>query len=173
MERGRIGAMIDDTRVEQFWTSFLHSQEGRVPAYLRYYSAEPFGNTAAMANELAALVESGVKTATSGLLWDYEREGVAPPVPGDFIIVLDSAGKPRCVTETVEMRVIPFNEVDEPFAFDYGEGDRTLAWWREHLWDYYVAECAKHGWQPSPDMPVACERFRVVYPPLPASSGQN
>jgi uncharacterized protein YhfF len=167
-------SMSDDARIEEFWAAFLRSQAGKLPADLRYYEAEPFGNTAEMADELAALVEAGVKTATSGLFWGYEAEGLSLPVPGDYTVVLDSTGAPRCVTETVELRVIPFDEVDEPFAHEYGEGDRTLAWWREHLWDYYVAECAEHGWQPRPEMPLVCERFRVVYPPpLPTSSHQG
>jgi uncharacterized protein YhfF len=168
---GEMAGMCADTRVEEFWTAFLQSRAGALPAERRYYEAEAFGNTAAMADELAELVVAGIKTTTSGLLWGYEAEQLIPPAPGDFSIVLDSSGAPRCIIETIELRTIPFEEIDEQFAFEYGEGDRTLTWWREHLWDYYVAECAEDGWEPRPDMPLVCHRFRVVYTPPATTDG--
>lgn len=152
------------TDIDAYWSAFLRSRAAGPPARASYYDAEPFGNTPEMADELAALVLSGVKTATSGLLWGYEAEGLAPPAPGDLSITLDGRGVPVCILEWTEVFVQPFDAVDQQFAYEYGEGKRTLAWWREALWDYYVAECAAHGWQPAPDMPLVCKRFRVVYP---------
>ena len=77
--------------------------------------------------------------------------------------------EPVCIIETTEVRVVPFCEVDARFAYDYGEGDRSLAWWRAHLWAYYVDECAslgrQAGRQAEGDMPLVCERFRVVFRP--------
>ena len=70
---------------------------------------------------------------------------------------------PVCVAETTELRIIPFKEVDAQFAYDYGEGDRTLAWWKKNTWDYYVQECAAISRQATDDMPILCERLRVVY----------
>lgn len=58
---------------------------------------------------------------------------------------------------------MPFSEIDAAFARDYGEGDRTLAWWQTHLWEYYVEECAVLGRTPSVEMPLLCERFTLVY----------
>jgi uncharacterized protein YhfF len=54
-------------------------------------------------------------------------------------------------------------DIDAQFAFYYGEGDRTLAWWKESMCDYFVQECAQLGRQAAEDMPILCERFRVVY----------
>jgi hypothetical protein len=31
-----------------------------------------------------------------------------------------------CIIELTEVEIKPFNSVDEQFAFEYGEGDRTL-----------------------------------------------
>jgi hypothetical protein len=36
----------------------------------------------------------------------------------------------RPAVETIELKQRRFDEVDEAFAFDEGEGDRTLAFWR-------------------------------------------
>jgi uncharacterized protein YhfF len=49
------------------------------------------------------------------------------------------------VLETTDLRVIPFGEVDAQFAFDEGEGDRTLAWWRSVASDVTArAPCSVH-----------------------------
>jgi uncharacterized protein YhfF len=80
-----------------------------------------------LANELAALVVRGEKTATSDLLWYYEQLGRELWRVGNLHIVCDWEWRPVCVIETVELRIRPFKDVDERFAFDYGEGERTLA----------------------------------------------
>lgn len=35
---------------------------------------------------------------------------------------------------------------------------------KENIWDYYVQECNAMSRQAAEDMPILCERFRVVYP---------
>jgi uncharacterized protein YhfF len=152
------------TQIDAFWEAFLQSGTARLPPDAPYIEADAFGNTPEMGDELAALVCDGVKTATSGLLWGYEALNERLPEPGDIAIVLDGNGVPACIIELIETRIMPFDMVDEQLAWEYGEGDRTLAWWREHLWDYYVADCARSGWQPSPDMPLVVKRFQTIYP---------
>jgi uncharacterized protein YhfF len=82
---------------------------------------------------------------------------------GDLSVVITWSGVPVCVIETLEAHVRPFDCIDAQFAWDYGEGDRSLAWWRTHLWDYYTRECARLGREAAHDMPLVCERFRVVF----------
>ena len=154
----------DSEAIERFWAEFLASADPPLPAGLRYFEAFRFGNTEAMINEITPLVLSGVKTATSELLWSRQQGDGEVQQPGDLHIVLDAEGKPACVIETMEIRIIPFEEADAQLAYEYGEGDRTLSWWQEHLWDYYVRECQEHGWEASASMPIVCERFRVLYP---------
>lgn len=151
--------------VETFWRSFLdslHADESRPQGY---YEAFRFGNTPRMADELAGLVLRGIKTATSDLLWALEAKGKIPQRVGDFHIVLKWSGDPVCIIQTVELRVMPFRDVDAAFAYDYGEGDRTVEWWRQNLWEYYAEEGRALGREPHQDMPLVCERFQVVYPP--------
>ena len=50
-----------------------------------------------------------------------------------------------------------FPEVDAAFAYDEGEGDRTLAYWRGAHEIYF----SRLG-QFAPDMLLWCERFRIV-----------
>jgi uncharacterized protein YhfF len=46
------------------------------------------------------------------------------------MVMLDGAGKPLAVIERTEMTQCRFDEVNPVFAYDEGEGDRTLAFWR-------------------------------------------
>lgn len=148
--------------LERYWEAFLLSHpQHRGSGYVEAFA---FGNTARMADKLAALVVSGKKTATSGLLWMAEHEHRPRIGVGDLSIVLDGAAQPMCIIETIDVQTVLFRDVDDAFARDYGEGERVLAWWQAQMWDYYRTECAQLGREPTQDMPLICERFRVVYP---------
>jgi uncharacterized protein YhfF len=111
-----------------------------------------FGDNPALADELVALVVAGRKTATC---WAAE-EGLLT-TPGKRMLVRDGKGRPRAVIETVELVQRRFGEVDAAFAYEEGEGDRTLAHWRSAHERYF-----RRLGQFSPDMLLWCERFRVV-----------
>lgn len=152
-----------DPAVAAFWERFLRS----LPADADRPDEDPdsfaFGDSPEMADGLGALVVEGTKTATSSLLAEYESEGTDPFREPAFDVVLDGRGNPLCVIETTEIRIMPFNEVDEAFAADEGEGDRSLAYWRRVHWGFFSRRCAKLGIEPSEDMPVVCSRFRLRY----------
>jgi uncharacterized protein YhfF len=111
-----------------------------------------FGDNPALADELAELVLAGKKTATC---WAAEQGLLTDD--GKRMVVLDGAGRPRAVIETVELTQHRFPDVDAAFANDEGEGDRTLAYWRRAHEVYFT----RLG-QFTPDMLLWCERFRVV-----------
>jgi len=79
-------------------------------------------------------------------------------------VVTGFDGHPKCVVRTTEIRRIPYNEVDAEFAFDEGEGDQSLDYWRGVHWEYFSLQCAEMGIEPSETMPVICERFELLYP---------
>jgi uncharacterized protein YhfF len=116
-----------------------------------------FGDSPAMADELLALVITGKKTATCGALRDFGPGKAALPEVGRRDIVLDGHGRPAAVIETVELTYRRFDEMDEQFAWDEGEGFRTLDYWREGHRRYWERN---GGW--SSDMELVCERFRLV-----------
>jgi uncharacterized protein YhfF len=57
---------------------------------------------------------------------------------------------------------------DEQMASDEGEGDLSLAYWRDVHWEFLGEECATIGKDPSESMPVVCEHFRCIYPLIAA-----
>ena len=151
--------------IAEFWAGFCtHSGEDRSA---RFFEACHFDDNEASANALAELVLAGVKRATAGLVWSYEAEGIALPEPGSLSVVTRWGGVPVCVIETRAVEVVAFEQVSAEFAATEGEGDGSLAYWRQAHWAYFGRECARIGREPSPVMPVACERFEVVYKPSP------
>jgi uncharacterized protein YhfF len=124
------------------------------PAREDWHSLESFwfGDNPGLAEELAQLVLAGTKTATCWAATDGPRTTV-----GKRMVMLDGAGQPRAVIETVELIRRQFNHVDAAFAYDEGEGDRSLDDWRRAHRSYFT----RLG-QFAPDMALYCERFRVV-----------
>jgi uncharacterized protein YhfF len=129
----------------------------------RFYCASHFDDNQPSADALAALVLAGKKCATAGLVWDLENDGEVGPTVGDLSIVTNWAGVPLCVIETRAVLVLPFDQVDADFAAAEGEGDGSLAHWREVHAAYFDRACARIGRTPSADMPVLCERFELIY----------
>ena len=151
------------SNIKVFWEAFVASLPvGSSPPVA--YEAWSFGDSPEMAEELGRLVRMGVKTATCSLLWSYEAEGEALPAVGEFSVITDGAARPCCIIETTEVEVKAFNQVDEQFAYDEGEGDRSLAYWQEAHWRFFSRACAAIGRKPDETMSLVCERFRVVYP---------
>jgi len=120
-----------------------------------------FGGSPRVADELAALVVSGRKRATTSLLAEYEAEGESLPRVGQYSVVLDGEGAPACVIRTSDVTVKPFLAVDEAFARDEGEGDLSRGYWREVHRAFFSARSPDF----SDESPVVCERFELVYAP--------
>ena len=150
-------------QVEAYWQRFLATRPADDPTHRHTYVAEQFGDTPELANSLAALVLEGIKTATCSALWEWEAEGSSIPEVGLKTIVLDGNDVPLCIIETTEVTVRPYNEVDAQFAAEEGEGDRTLDYWRAAHWTFFSRTLPKIGKEPTPDMPLVCERFHVIY----------
>ena len=167
-----------DPRIRTFWQEYLKSlPQGETapsdPPQAWHFMDEPDATSEleakvrariqAAADELGALVVAGIKTATASLEWTYAAQGEAVPQTGDLSIITNWAGEPLCLIRTTQVRRLPFNQVDAQFAYDEGEGDRSLEFWRRVHWEFFSRECAAIGRQPAETMPVICERFEVIY----------
>jgi len=149
--------------IESFWRdarAAVPELPERPPAADRVWG---FGATPAHADGLLELVLAGVKTGTSGALWDYEAEGEQITSVGELDIILDGSGVPRAVIQTTAVETVPFEDVTAEHAFAEGEDDRSLASWRA-IHERFFIEHASHERGFDPRMPVVCERFRLVYP---------
>jgi len=150
--------------IQDYWEAFQVATG--VDASDRFYEAFHFDDNERNANYLAELVLQGTKRATASLLWTYKAQEKPLPKPGVFSVVTDWHRKPLCVIETTNVEIVSFESVTESFAATEGEGDKTLQFWKEVHWEYFSRECARMGKTPSLEMPVICETFSVVYPPV-------
>ena len=105
--------------------------------------------------QLVASVLSGEKTATAGLLAEYEEEGEAIPSVGERFTLDDYDDEPVAVVELTEVRVVSAAEIDVEFARDEGEGFATVEDWRLAHEDFF-------GRTLGPDTQIVAVRFRVV-----------
>lgn len=154
---------MDEMKIRQYWDSFLATLPSDSPYCEKKYVAEGFGDHPKPADELGALIVSGIKTGTCSALWEWLAEGNPIPEVGLISIVLNGAGEPICIIETTEVTQRRFNEVDEDFARSEGEGDLSLQYWREAHTTYFSRVLPKIGKEFSEDMPLVCERFQVIH----------
>lgn len=126
-----------------------------------------FGVPGELRDRLVAAILAGEKTATTGLLREWELEDEPLPTPGERFLVVDSDDRPVAVIETVQAYVLPLGAADDALAHDEGEGFRCVADWRaahERFWREEVLPAlpAGHGITLADDEPLVVERFRLV-----------
>ncbi|MDR0266964.1 ASCH domain-containing protein [Paenibacillus sp.] len=141
---------------QSYWNEFWEKQDQEKP---KPVSAWPFG---AEPDHLAQLVIDGIKTATCSSLISYEIENEPLPSAGDYSIILNSRDLPVAIIQTVEVNIMPMNEVPEDFASAEGEGDRSYRYWREVHEAYFSRELRRFGLEFSENIPLVCERFKLV-----------
>lgn len=165
-------APFDRDAADRMWADYVAAQPEAVRGGDEY-TVSGFGDSAELADELLGLVLHGPKRATATLVVEFAEDGEALPRIGSHWVACDGAGVPRAVLRSTELRVGVAESVDEAFAYDEGEGDRTReAWLREHLRYWRRTRAARgEGWHD--DLEVVFERFAVVWPPAHRDRTRN
>jgi uncharacterized protein YhfF len=122
-----------------------------------------FGDRPEMASQLVHLVACGEKRVTMGWVDAAERDGTPLAYEGGVSVVTDGFGYPRVVLRSAQVRVIPFNEIDEAAAAGEGEGDLSYEDWREAHVAYFTREAALHGLTFDERARISVERFEVLH----------
>ena len=154
---------MTEATVQAYWQKFLSTLPADSPYRTRPYIAEGWGDSPEMADELGTLIAQSIKTGTCSAVWDWDAEGNPIPEVGLITVALDGHGEPLCIVETSEVTIRKYNEVDAGFARAEGEGDLSLKYWREAHRNFFSRTLPKIGREFSEDMPLVCERFRVIY----------
>ncbi|MDQ3006378.1 MAG: ASCH domain-containing protein [Chloroflexota bacterium] len=150
-------------RVEAYWHKFLASLPKDSFYHTKTYFEGGYGDSPELMDELIQLVLIGQKTATCGSLWEWEAEDKPIPTVGDVWVELDGSGNPVCITETVEVTIRRYNEVDADFARAEGEGDLSLNYWRKAHRNFFSRVLPKISREFSEEMPLVCEQFKLIY----------
>lgn len=90
-------------------------------------------------DRLVSAIVSGDKTATASLVEDYRRGGEQLPRAGDLEVVLDSDGRPVCVTRNVRVQVERFADVSDDHAVAEGEGCVDAESWRRAHREFWTS----------------------------------
>lgn len=147
-------------KIESYWNDFL-SRENQ-PLDTNYFEAFYFGSDRQSADHLLQLVLEGKKSATSSAEEEYLLINEREPKIGDFSIVTDFDGNPKCIIQTTEILKLKFNEMTYDICKLEGE-DLTLETWQEKHIDFFDTVGKIVGYEYHPDMMLVFEKFEVVH----------
>jgi uncharacterized protein YhfF len=149
--------------VNAFWLAFRESI--LTLAGQSVYDVVSFADNPETATDLAELVVVGRKRATAGLLRQFGPEGEPLPVIGGFVVLVDGRAQPRAIWRTRELRLGPLTSVDDAFAWDEGEGDRSRGYWLAEHRAFFGRLAERGGFDLHDEIETVFERFTVVWPP--------
>ena len=150
--------------IEPFWLAYQRARDVKVEGF----SASALGDTRLLADERAELVLAGIKRAHATLHRDFQKDLDPLPQIGDHLVVLDGAGAPRAIVRCTHVELRHFNQIDDAFAFDAGEGDLTLRWWLTAHRQDFSERAEREGFEVDERVELVLEWFEVVWPPGPA-----
>lgn len=154
--------MADDEKTSEkaYWTAFCKATgvSGACPP------SDQFGDTPALADELLALVLKGQKQATCELKRRFDSRNIPMPKAGDYWMITNGQGEPKSIIQTTQVDLCSVKDVDAKFAWDEGEGDRSLSYWKAEHDAYYHRQAKRDGFLYSDDIICVCERFKRVWP---------
>ncbi len=146
-----------------FWNEYLlalpESQRPENP----FVEASYAGNQN-ITDKLILLYLAGKKTAGSSLVEDLQHAGNPLPKTGNYWIILDSSGEPKCLAKTLKTAVYKFKDVPEEIAIAEGEGDLSLAYWRNVHSQLYAPHLQEWGIKSIENATVITEFFEVLVP---------
>ncbi|MDO3683779.1 ASCH domain-containing protein [Micromonospora sp. C28ISP2-4] len=116
------------------------------------------GTPGELRTRLNTLVLSGVKTATAGLVQEYDDENEELEYAGERLALVDDDDALVGVVEVTGVEVVRFADVPWDFARAEGEGDRSIEEWREGHGAYWT----RQGTPVTDDTRIVCLRFRLV-----------
>ncbi len=146
--------------IEPFWLAFQRECKVSVEGF----SASALGHDRGLADQLAELVASGIKRAHATLRRDFQKDLEPLPQPGDHLVVLDGSGRPRAIVRNTHVELRHFNEIDDEFAFEAGEGDMSLAWWLTAHRQDFAERGEQEGFEADERLELVLEHFELVWP---------
>lgn len=146
--------------IEEYWNCFLI--QNKISLSTPYFEAFYFGYDQKSADNLLKLVLSGKKTATSSAQEEYSLTGEKEPQVGDYSIVTNYIGEPKCIIQTTKVKKLKFKDMTYELCKLEGE-DAILKTWQDTHIDFFNVMGQKAGYTFHWDMIIIFEQFTVVY----------
>ena len=155
---------------ESFWDRFVayHARNGGLRRGRRAHETPVCAGTftpGRTAEECDAVLERILDrrcTAIIAPLEEWQESGRPIPCGGDWRVVNDSRGHPRCVLRSERAVILPLREMTEELALREG-ADRSLAAWQNRTRPALLNRCAERGVSFSLDMLMVADLFSLAY----------
>lgn len=147
-------------RYEAFWQK---CREALGPSALPAtgYRVRAIGKQREICELILKLIEQGDKTGTFSLTSDFDG---SLPSPGEYQILTDFEGEPRCVVRIEATEVLPFRNIGSEHTQTEGPDLRDVEAWKNLHRGYWTPLLQAQGQAFSEDLPVVFQRFTRVYP---------
>ncbi|MGK0368071.1 MAG: hypothetical protein ACI9QD_001211 [Thermoproteota archaeon] len=152
-----------DADIFSFWNKYLTTLEDTSSIRDEEFSVSLFGGQD-LADDLSELILSGVKTAGSGLVRDYQMAGDELPLVGNHIIVLNAKSEPRCIIKITNVEINLYKNIDERIAKAEGEGDLSLEYWRKAHKEFFSPFLEQLDIEELESAEIVTEFFKVIHP---------
>jgi len=149
-----------NSEIEKYWTEFVKSSG--IDEKSRYADCFYFGSHESSAKHLLDLVLKGIKTATCSSVDSFILTGIKLPEIGDYCVITDWSGEPKCIIQTVNKIELKFKEMTFDICKREGEDENLESWQNNHI-SFFNAEGSQLGYSFSWDMNIIFEDFEVVY----------
>ena len=153
--------MNDQSNVEQFWSA----AQATLPAggLGDDYTVRQIGVGVEMTRTILDVILAGEKTGSSPLPWLYERGADVEPMIGEFIVLVNGHGEPEAIVQTTSVEMVPFGKIELHHLDGEGPAMRDVEKWSSFHANYWAPKLEPFGLQPTDEMPVAIQRFGLVY----------
>ncbi|MEA1787613.1 ASCH domain-containing protein [Arenibacter sp. GZD96] len=153
--------MENNHSAKNMWGDYLD-------AHLEHAFAEApkivkLGDSEIQANTAVSLVVKGIKKASSSSLLGLQYRKQSLPKIGDFVVFTNWDDQAQCIARITTVKLKPFFSIDADFARLEGEGDKSLAYWKQLYWDIFTRELEPFGRVPRESMIVVCQTFEKVF----------
>lgn len=152
---------IHEDNIMKYWDNFkknnIEYQDYSVP------KTDYFCNDEKNTNELAELVNKGIKTATCSPYIYFEINKEKLPQKNDLSIIIDWYKKPICIIKTKNIEIKKFKDISKEFAKKEGEGDLSLNYWKKVHKDFFNNYLLSIGLSFNKEMKLVCEEFEKIY----------
>lgn len=147
---------------EKLWHKFCNEMRIDIETP---YEAWSFGAGASKSDDLLELVLKGQKFGTASAYDEYVAEDALADLPevGNYSVLLNANGEAVCVIRNFDVYTRPFGQVPPFHAYAEGEGDRSLASWKEIHTKFFLPRLAKISKPLDEDSLIVCEKFTVEY----------
>jgi uncharacterized protein YhfF len=126
------------------------------------FTVRRMGNSPAMCETLLQLITSGQKTGGFSRPEELEAAGLTPR-SGDYVVLTDFAGAPRCLVQMEECVLLKFSEIGPEHTACESPAARDLDVWRGIHRGYWTPILEAEGRAFTDDLPVLFQRFRLLY----------